>query len=127
VQPLSLYRTYLPIYAQFSIIERMKAIIWMGSSKVDLKAFPAAVMDDMGHQLFRVQCGLEPDDWKPMTTIGIGVKEIRVKDTAGIFRTVYLATRPEAVYVLHCFQKKTQATARRDIGLARLRLKGVLR
>ncbi len=105
----------------------MKAIIWMGSSKVDLKAFPAAVMDDMGHQLFRVQCGLEPDDWKPMTTIGIGVKEIRVKDTAGIFRTVYLATRPEAVYVLHCFQKKTQATARRDIGLARLRLKGVLR
>jgi len=127
VQPLSLYRTYLPIYAQFSIIERMKAIIWMGSSKVDLKAFPTAVMDDMGHQLFRVQCGLEPDDWKPMTTIGIGVKEIRVKDTAGIFRTVYLATRPEAVYVLHCFQKKTQATARRDIGLARLRLKGVLR
>jgi len=99
----------------------------MGSSKADLKAFPAAVMDDMGHQLFLVQCGLEPDDWKPVTTVGTGVKEIRVKDDAGIFRTVYLATRPEAVYVLHCFQKKTQQTAQRDIELARKRLKDVLR
>ena len=99
----------------------------MGSSKADLKAFPAAVMDDMGHQLFLVQCGLEPDDWKPVTTVGTGVKEIRVKDDAGIFRTVYLATRPEAVYVLHCFQKKTQQTAQRDIELARKRLTDVLR
>jgi len=99
----------------------------MGSSKADLKAFPAAVIDDMGHQLFLVQCGLEPDDWKPVTTVGTGVKEIRVKDVAGIFRTVYLATRPEAVYVLHCFQKKTQQTAQRDIESARKRLKDVLR
>jgi phage-related protein len=66
----------------------MKEIVWMGSSKADLKAFPAAVMDDMGHQLFLVQRGLEPDDGKPMTTIGPGGKEIRVKDIAGIFRTV---------------------------------------
>ena len=93
----------------------------MGSSKADLKAFPAAVMDDMGHQLFLVQCGLEPDDWKPVTTVGTGVKEVRVKDGAGIFRAVYLATRPEAVYVPHCFQKKTQQTAQRDIELARKR------
>jgi phage-related protein len=84
-------------------------------------------MDNMGHQLFLVQCGLEPDDWKPMTTIGTGVKEIRVKDVAGIFRTVYLATRPEALYVLHCFQKKTQQTTQRDIKLARKRLKDVSR
>ena len=62
-----------------------------------------------------------------MTTVGTGVKEIRVKDDAGIFRTVYLATRPEAVYVLHCFRKKTQQTAQRDIELARKRLKDVLR
>ena len=99
----------------------------MGSSKADLKAFPAAVMDNMGHQLFLVQCGLEPDDWRPMTTIGTGVKELRVKDVAGIFRTVYLAMRPEALYVLHCFQKKTQQTAQRDIELARKRLKDVSR
>lgn len=105
----------------------MKAVIWLGSSKADLKSFPAAVVDDMGHQLFLVQCGLEPDDWKPMASVGNGVKEIRVKDIAGIFRTVYLATRPEAIYVLHCFQKKTQQTAPRDIDLARKRLKNVLR
>ena len=96
----------------------MKTVVWMGSSKADLKAFPAPVMDDMGHQLFLVQCGHEPDDWKPMTIIGTGVKEIRIKDVSGIFRTVYLATRPEAVYVLHCLQKKTQQTAQRDIELA---------
>ena len=55
----------------------MKKVIWMGSSKADMKVFPAAVVDDMGHQLFLVQCGFEPDDWKPMTTVGTGVKEIR--------------------------------------------------
>lgn len=99
----------------------------MGSSKADLKAFPATVMDDVGHQLFLVQCGLEPDDWKPMTTIGPGVKEIQVKDASGIFRTVYLAARPESVYVLHCFQKKTRQTSQRDIELARKRLQDVLR
>lgn len=105
----------------------MKPVIWMGSSKTDLKAFPAAVIDNMGHQLFLVQSGLEPVDWKPMTTVGTGVKEIRVKDVAGIFRTVYLASRPEAVYVLHCFQKKTPQTAQRDIELARKRLQDILR
>lgn len=105
----------------------MKRIIWIGNSKADLKAFPAAVMDDMGHQLFLVQCGLKPDDWKPMSIVGTGVTEIRVKDTAGIFRAIYLATRPEGVYVLHCFQKKTQRTAQRDIELAIQRLKDVLR
>ena len=105
----------------------MKEVVWMGNSKADLKAFPVAVVENMGHQLFLVQCGLEPDDWKPITSVGTGVKEIRVKDVAGIFRTVYLATRPDAVYVLHCFQKKTQQTPQHDIELARKRLRDVLR
>ena len=80
-------------------LTNMKAVIWLGSSKskADLKAFPATVLDDMGHQSFLVQCGLETDDWKPMTSVGNGVQEIRVKDIAGIFRTVYLAFRPEAI------------------------------
>ena len=105
----------------------MKEVVWMGSSKADLKTFPAAVVDDIGHQLFLVQCGLEPYDWKLMMTIGTGVREIRVKDVAGIFRTIYLATRSEAVYLLHCFQKKTQQTAQRDIELARQRLRDIPR
>lgn len=99
----------------------------MGSSKADLRTFPTAVMDDVGHQLFLVQCGLEPNNWKPMTTVGPGVKEIRVNDVSGVFRTLYLAIRPEAIYVLHCFQKKTQHTAQRDIELARKRLKDISR
>lgn len=105
----------------------IKEVIWLGSSKADLKAFPATVMDDMGHQLFLVQCGLDPDDWEPMSTVGKGVREIRVKDAAGAFRTIYLATRPEAVYVLHCFQKKTEQTSQHDKDLARRRLKGITR
>ena len=105
----------------------MKKIVWMGRSKADLKSFPASAVDDMGHQLFRVQCGLDPDDWKPINSVGRGVREIRVRDAGGIFRTIYLATRPEAVYVLHCFQKKTQQTARHDIELARKRLGEILR
>jgi phage-related protein len=105
----------------------MKAVIWMGSSLRDLKEFPAPVIDDLGHQLFRVQCGLDPDDWKPMSSIGPGVREIRVTGDEGAFRTIYLATRPEGVYVLHCFQKKSQKTAPRDIRLARKRLKDIAR
>jgi phage-related protein len=66
----------------------MKAVIWMGSSLNDLKEFPAPVIDDLGHQLFRVQCGLDPDDWKPMTSVGSGVREIRVTCSDGAFRTI---------------------------------------
>lgn len=105
----------------------MKPVVWLGTSRADLKAFPATAMDDMGHQLFRVQCGLDPDDWKPMPSIGAGVREIRVRDASGAFRTIYLATRREAVYVLHCFRKKSQKTAREDIEVARQRLARVPR
>ena len=105
----------------------MKAAIRMGSALRDLKEFPATVVDDLGHQLFRVQCGLDPNDWKPMTGVGPGVREIRVTGNDGAFRTIYLATRPEGVYVLHCFQKQSQKTATRDIELAKKRLKDIAR
>lgn len=63
----------------------------------------------------------------PMPSIGTGVREIRVRRASGAFRTIYLATRPEATYVLHCFRKKPQKTAREDIGVARQRLARVPR
>ena len=84
-------------------------------------------MDDTGHQLFRVQCGLDPDDWKPMPSIGAGVREIRVRDSSGAFKTIYLATRSEAIYVLHCFRTTSQKAARNDMELARQRLARVPR
>jgi phage-related protein len=105
----------------------MKPVIWMGGSREDLKGFPEAVQASMGFELYRVQCGLEPKDWKPMTSVGAGVREIRVRDQLGIFRTIYLATRPEGVYVLHCFQKKTRKTNRSDLELAIKRFKSIAR
>ena len=60
-----------------------------------------------------------------MATIGGGVKEIRIWDEAGTFRVIYLAKLADAVYVLHCFQKKTQQTSERDIRLARKRFKEI--
>jgi phage-related protein len=100
----------------------MKPVVWLGSAKSDLTSFPATVISDMGYQLFRVQCGLEPHDWKPMTSIGAGVREVRVRDASGAYRTIYISTHQEAVYVLHCFQKKSQKTSLQDIELARQRL-----
>ena len=72
----------------------------------------------MGYQLDQVQRGNEPDDWKPMPTIGQGVREIRVRDMAGSFRVVYAPKFADAVYVLHCFQKKTPTTSQADLNLA---------
>jgi phage-related protein len=105
----------------------MKAVIWMGRSREDLRQFPEAAQDALGFELYRVQCGLDPKDWKPMTSVGAGVKEIRVRDDAGAFRMVYLATRPEGVYVLHCFQKKAPRTSPSDLELARKRFKSIAR
>jgi len=105
----------------------VKPVIWMGSSREDLREFPEAVQDSAGFELYRVQCGLEPKDWKSMTSVGTGVKEIRVRDAAGVFRMIYLATRPEGIYVLHCFQKKTQRTSRSDLELATKRFELIAR
>ena len=99
----------------------------MGGSRDDLKRFPEPVQDSIGFELYRVQCGLEPRNWKPMTSIGVGVKEIRVRDDAGIFRMIYLASLPDGVYVLHCFQKKSQQTSRADLELATKRFKLISR
>ena len=79
----------------------------------------------MGYQLENVQEGVDPDDWKPMSTVGSGVREIRARESSGAFRFIYLATRPEGIYVLHCFQKKTQRTSRQDLDLAARRFKAI--
>ena len=97
----------------------------MGSSLGDLKAFPDEARRDAGFNLDAVQRGLEPEDWKTMRTVGAGVKEIRVRDASGAYRVIYLASRPEAVYVLHCFQKKTEKTNQRDVDVARQRFKAI--
>ena len=101
----------------------MKPIAFLGTSLDDLRGFPAGVRREVGYQLDRVQRGLDPDDWKPMPSIGAGVREIRVRERAGAFRVIYVATFADVVYVLHAFQKKTRQTAKRDVELAASRLR----
>jgi phage-related protein len=93
----------------------------------DLSRFPAAARRKAGFQLFLVQQGDEPDDWKPMADVGPGVKEIRIREKDGAFRVFYLATFADAVYVLHCFQKKTQKTRAEDIALGKRRYRELIR
>ena len=62
-----------------------------------------------------------------MATVGPGVRELRVWEEAGAFRVMYLAKLADAIYVLHCFQKKTAQTGERDIRLARRRYKDLMK
>lgn len=102
----------------------MKPLIFLGSSLDDLRNFPDEARKAAGFELYFVQGGLEPSDWKPMANIGRGVKEIRIH-VLGEWRIVYVAKLEDAVYVLHTFQKKTQKTSQRDIELARKRFKQI--
>jgi phage-related protein len=103
--------------------DTVKPISFLGDSREALRDFPDAPRYRAGVELRAIQNGLEPDDWKPMKTVGQGVREIRIRDRSGAFRIIYLATLPDRVLVLHAFQKKTQQTAQRDIDLAARRLK----
>ncbi|HET6914440.1 MAG TPA: type II toxin-antitoxin system RelE/ParE family toxin [Rhodanobacteraceae bacterium] len=99
----------------------MKPIRFLGDSLKRLREFPEDPRQDAGFQLDKAQRGEQPDDFKPMPAIGKGVEEIRVRDDSGAYRVIYTARMADAVYVLHAFQKKTQATSRRDIELAKER------
>jgi phage-related protein len=94
---------------------------FLGDPLMCLRDFPEDARQDAGYQIDKVQRGQQPDDFKPMPSIGKGVEEIRVRDDSGIFRVIYTARVAEAVFVLHAFQKKTRTTAKRDIDLARAR------
>jgi len=101
----------------------MKAIEWLGRSRADVRAFPDDARIEAGWQLELVQRGDDPDDWKPMQNVAPGVREIRIREASRAFRIIYLATLKDRVLVLHAFQKKTQATSKKDLDLATQRLK----
>jgi phage-related protein len=102
-----------------------KALWWLGSSREDIRAFPEDVRRLAGFQLRRLQQGLEPNDWRPMPTIGPGVEEIRIHMTRE-HRVVYIAKFTEVVYVVHAFEKRSRKTPKRDLDLARQRLQQLL-
>ena len=103
----------------------MKGVKFVGSSLDDLRAFPKAPRQDMGRQIERVQRGLDPQDWKPMTQVGSGVREIRIRDKDNNYRGIYVTNIGDAVYVLHVFRKKSQKTPAQDIKKAKSRLKAL--
>ena len=105
----------------------IKPLRFRGDSLEALRDFSADARRVAGFQLDRIQRGLEPNDCKPMATVGPGVRELRVWDDTGTFRVVYLAKLTEAIYVLHCFQKKTEQTSEKDIRLARTRYKDLIK
>ena len=102
-----------------------KRLVWLGSSRTDLRAFPGPARRIAGFQLRRVQQGLEPNDWKPMPAVGPGAREIRIW-TGLAHRVFYIATFADGVYVLHAFEKRSHKTPRRDLDLARGRYRALM-
>ena len=104
-----------------------KDLIWVGTARADLAALPEDARRHLGFELREVQCGREPSDWKPMSSVGAGVIEIRVRSSGNAFRALYVAKFPEAIYVLHAFQKRSQKMPLLDLALARSRYAAVRR
>jgi phage-related protein len=92
-----------------------KPVEFRGSALDDLCAFPEAARRQAGHQLDQVQHGREPDDWKPMNAIGRGVREIRIRDTMGAFRVLYVAQFEHALYVRHSVSRRRRRKRAKQI------------
>jgi phage-related protein len=105
----------------------LKPVHFVGTSREDIRELPDSAQETAGFQLFKVQQGKEPDDWKPMPTVGSGVQELRVRDESGAYRVFYVAKFEEAVYVLHVFEKRSQKTARTDLDLGKSRYADLLK
>jgi phage-related protein len=102
-----------------------KVVQFLGTSRRDLSEFPDNAKAEAGHQIWRVQIGLDPNNWKPFPTVGKGVREIKIRQE-GQFRIFYLMQLEETVYVIHAFQKKSAKTAKADVDLAKTRYKQLM-
>ncbi len=109
-----------------SDIMPLKPVEWIGDSRERVQAFPADARGEVGFQLWEVQQGKDPSDWKPMPSVGLGVNEIRVR-LGNAYRLIYVARFSEAVYVLHAFEKKSSKTSKPDLELARTRFRTMVR
>jgi phage-related protein len=99
----------------------LKPVIWLGTTRDDIREQRPTIRDELGQQLLRVQMGLMPNNYKPIAAVGPGAYEIRVRDAEGIARLMYVATFHDTVCVLHVFTKKSQRIPKRDIELAKKR------
>jgi len=99
-------------------LQPLKPARFLGASLSSIKAFPKQARKEAGDQVFLVQAGEMPEDWKQMPEVGPGAIEIRLHKPDE-YRVIYVAKFPEAVYVLHAFNKKSKKTLQRDIEKAR--------
>ena len=105
----------------------LRDVEFCGDSLSALKRFPESAQREVGHQLDFIQRGKEPDDWKPMNSVGPGARKVRVRDEQGTFRVLFVAKFDSVIYVSHCFQKKTEKTSTPDIELAIRRYREISR
>jgi phage-related protein len=103
-----------------------KPLVWLESARRDIRAFPADARRRSGFQLRKVQQGLDPDDWKPMTIVGPGVREIRFQ-TELAHRVFYIAMFEEARVRAACVREEARKTPAHDVRLARDRYRALLK
>lgn len=101
----------------------VKPVWFIGTARMDLAGFPEPARRRAGHELYMVQAGRKPENYKPIPSVGPGTYEVRIRDESGAYRVMYVAKFDRAIYVLHAFQKKTRKTAQADIDLAARRYK----
>lgn len=104
---------------------RLATIAWEGDSREVLKSFPEDIRQNFGFELWELQLGERPSDYRPLTSIGPGVFELRDQDERAWYRVVYLSRINDVIYVLHCFEKKSREMPRKDFEKAKQRLKAV--
>lgn len=100
-------------------------LVWEGDSLDVVRGFPEGVRKKLGEDIRRVQTGSKPIDSKPMSSIGSKVFELRQRDKAGWYRTIYLGVIDGKLHILHSFIKKSAKTPTNDLKIAKDRLKNV--
>lgn len=103
----------------------MKELVWIGSSRKDLMKFPSAVKQELGYALYQAQLGERYRKVKPFKSCGPGVYEIATEYDKNAYRAVYVLSLQDAVYVVHCFQKKSKQgikTPQEEVELIKQRL-----
>lgn len=103
----------------------MKPAEFVAGALDEIRSFPTGARQEAGHQIDQVQRGRDPDDWKPMTSVGPGVREIRIH-REGEHRVIYVAKFEEAVYVVHAFQKKSAKTPKKSLEIAKRRYRDLV-
>ena len=106
-----------------SSVPKDAIVAWEGDSKEVISSFPDAAKYNLGFDLRLLQQGQQPTDYRPMSSIGVGVFELRDQDARAWYRVIYLSRVRGVIHVLHCFEKRSRETPMKEINTARQRLK----